>query len=185
MRTKTNKGFTLLEIMVVVVLISILAAVATPQINQAFDSYQFSNGMRMVLNTINRAKGEAMNSGLFTSVNFTTDANGRVNYTAFVDDGIGGGITRNGIRDGAERLITAGRLPTGVSIIMGNTTFQRVGANPFTQFNYLGMPNGTDPANGAALINYSGDIMFSSLIRGIARTQTIQIGVGGSLGILR
>ena len=188
MRTRDNRGFTLMEIMVVIAMIAILVAVATPQINRSFDNFQFSNGMRMMLNGMNRAKGEAMNSGLFTTVLFTTDANGRERYTAFVDDGAGGGTIRNGVRDGAERQITTGTLPLGVTIntAAAATTFQRnAGGDYYTQFSSVGFPVGTNPLDGAALINYSGQITYNATIGGQVVTQFIQLGIGGRMTITR
>lgn len=192
MKLKYNDGFTIVELMVVIAMVVVLIAIATPQINQTFDNFQFSNGMRMALNTMNRAKGEAMNSGLFTSVVFTTAANGRVTYTAFVDDGTGaGGVARNGVRDGTERLISSDNLPRGVSINTNaaNTTFQKalIGGvqSPYTQFSPLGFPIGSNPINGAVLTNYSGNIEFNATIGQTLVVQTIQLGLGGGLRIVR
>lgn len=183
MKMTSNRGFSLIELMVVIAMIAILAALTVPRVNQAFDMFQFSNSIRMMLNTMNRAKGEAMSTGLFTTVVFTTDANGRARYAAFVDDGSGGGITRNGIRDGSERSLGSGMLPSGV--VLNNTTFQRtaIGNNPFTQFSSTGFPVGVDPNNGAALINYSGNIRYNTTIGDQLVTKNIQLGLGGRLSI--
>lgn len=185
MRTINNKGLTLVEIMVVVALITILVALATPRVNETMSQFQFSNSMRLLLGTIARTKGEAVNTSFPCSVFFSTDADGRVNYTAFVDNGAGGGTNGNSLRDGTETIIQTGRMPNGVTINLANTTLPIIQVNgvncQFTQFNSLGFAMGFQ-AGAPAL--YAGNIELNKTIGGQAITRSIQLGVGGNLRIL-
>ncbi len=184
MNMTNNKGFTLAEVIIVIFFIIVLSAVSMPLVSDTLDQYQFTNSMRLLLSTMNRAKGEAVNTSFPCSVLFTTDANGRVNYTAFVDNGNGGGISGNGLRDGTEQLISDGQMPRGVTINSASTTLPTINISgnncPFTQFNSLGFPIGFQA--GASAI-YSGNIRMNTVINGTLRSREIRLGIGGNLFI--
>lgn len=185
MKTINNNGFTIVEIIVVIALIATITAIATPQINDTFSRYQFTNSVRNLLGTMARAKGEAVNTSFPCSIVFSTGADGRVNYTAFVDNGQGaGGISGNGILDGAETIIRADRMPQGVSINIANTTLPTITVagvnNPLAQFNSLGFAIGFQA--GASVL-YAGNIQLDTTIRGQLLTRTIQLNIGGNLSI--
>ena len=183
MRIKNANGFTIIELMVVIAMIAIMIAIAAPRISDAHKRFEFSNGMRLMLGTVARAKGEAMNSGWSTSVSFTTAADGRVNYTAFVDNGNGGGTASNGLRDGSERIITTGRMPSGASLAPVATTLtNNATGDPFTQFNATGFPMGFTPGLGVP-VWFNGAVQLTTQIGGQTVTQNIGIATSGRLQI--
>lgn len=181
MRITNNNGFTIIEIMVVLVVAAIMLSFALPQVNQAYDNYQFSDGLRSIVTAMIRAKGIAIHDGVQTSVTFTTQ-NGRVTYTAFVDNGDGGGIPDNGILDGNETVITTDQLYRGITLLDGNTTFRKnVNNNFFTQFNNMGFAMG---APGANVILYPGVIIFSPKAGApITNAKVIQLDVAGTIQV--
>lgn len=178
MRIDNNKGFTLVEVGVAIIIAITILAVSTPQIDFLYNNAQFSNGIRTVMTAMIRAKGWAINDGVQTAVTFTTDSNGRITCTAFVDDGSGGGAPDNGIRDGLETIIMNERLYSGITINPIFTTLQRTAANPFTLFNSNGFAMG---APGGNITLYNGIIAFNATIGGTVATRRINLAVSGNI----
>jgi|GEM_PF-2956249 len=179
MGRNNNKGFTIVEIMVVLIIAGILISAAVPKISEAFNNYQFSNGMRSIVTAMIRAKGTAIHDGVQTSVTFSTQ-NGRVTITAFVDEGTGGGIPGNGILDGGETVIMTDQLYRDITLLPAITTFRtNAQNNPFTQFNHLGFAIG---APGAVVILYPGKILFSpSNGAPITSAKAVTVDVAGNI----
>lgn len=183
MRMDNNKGFTLVEAVVIMALIAAMIAFASPQVNSAFERYQFSNSIRSVVDAMIQARGTALHDGVQTSVTFTIAPNGRVNLISFVDDGDGLGIANNGIRDGNETILTDVLLYQTIRINNNqNTTFIRNANNEcFTQFNSMGFAMGA-PGGGVAL--YNGNIQFSVPVPSQVPTRTIQLSLSGTITCL-
>lgn len=149
---KNNKGFTLNEIVLTIGLIAILLAVATPQISTAYIRYQYTNSIRSIRGAMVQARGRAIGNSTQTCVTFGIQGN-RLTYSAFEDNGLGGGIAENGIRDGQEAIIVAPDfLYPGISINTdaANTTFRRNIQNfnnYFIEFNRMGFAMGAPGGN--------------------------------------
>lgn len=171
-----------MEIMIVLLIAGIMIIAAVPQISTAYNNYQFSEGMRSVVTAMIRAKGTALHDGVQTSVTFTTQ-NGRITYTAFVDDGAGGGVPDNGILDGTETVIMTDQLYSDITLLTANTTFQQNAQNNFfTQFNHLGFAMGAPGANVAL---YPGDIIFIPRAGAqLVSAKIIRLDVAGNISIL-
>lgn len=138
---KNRAGFSLVELMVVIVVIAVLAGVAVPAMNSLKERHGFSGALQDVLLTLRQARLVAVEEN--ETVMVAVDVAGGT-YRAFVDDG-GDDATdnngpfapqpdgipdkaRNGVFDGGERIINSGTVPDGVRFtsanFSGNTNFQ-------------------------------------------------------------
>lgn len=177
-----KKGFTLIELIVIITIIAVLVAVTSPQISASFERYQFANSIRSLRSAMVQAKGQAMGNGVQTSLTFRV-VNNRINYTAFVDDGNGLGIPGNGIRDGQETLLTNGLLYRRITINQVVTSFPRNLNNDFfIQFNRMGFAMG---APGGFVALFPGSIQFNPLDSSPFETYSINTTVSGSITITK
>ena len=69
---KDKKGFTLLEMMIVVALIAILSAVAVISIKSNMPQYYLSGAARQVLTDLMLARSKAVSNNTATTVNFSS-----------------------------------------------------------------------------------------------------------------
>jgi prepilin-type N-terminal cleavage/methylation domain-containing protein len=181
-----NKGFTLAEILLVIAIIGIMLAVASPGLSRAIRNYNFSNDSRLMLAAINRARSQAIQSGLNTTVQFIPGPGNlsQTSYVAFFDDGAGvAAAAGNGVLNNGETIIQRGSFHDGITmappVFLANTLNN---GNSMT-FNGLGLPWGF---NATGPIIYSGVIDSSMPIdSSTTRTMRIVISSGGRLSIVK
>lgn len=134
-----DSGFTLIEMMIVIVVVSILATVMVPMFSERIPNYQLKGAARDVYAHFQKAKSEAIRQNSNVAILFTTGAytaEGNVgSYLVFVDNGDGGGTAGNSIRDGSEAIVSSGSTPKNVSLITSGYTFTGVPG-----FNGQGLP---------------------------------------------
>lgn len=154
METTSKKGFTIIELMIVISIIAILASIVAPKMNQTKLSFTLSNDIREIQGALNKARLEALKTGEFTSVNFTPNAGGAAAYTSFVD------TNRDGIHDTGETVLQSGRLHD-ISIMATPSFTNNLNGGFSTQFNQMGFPFGLV---GGVITDYSGTIDISGSI---------------------
>ena len=122
--TKKDKGFSLIEMMIVIAIIMIMAAIATPAILSWLPNKRLKAAARDIYSTMQRDKVEAVQRNTCVSTTFTivTWPSTGGNYATFVDSGTGaGGIRCNGIQDGSETTLSTSVItPKDVSLVTAN-----------------------------------------------------------------
>ena len=126
-----TKGFSLLELMVVIAIIAISAALAIPNLFSDIPKYNLSTGARELLSAMQLARMTAIkeNSNVVLSFN-----SGTCSLTIYVDDGEGGGTAEDKVRNGAERLVKSYQMPSGIELL--SPSFGQA-----VQFNNRGIPD--------------------------------------------
>lgn len=134
---RKNNGFTLLELMVVICILAVMAAVTTPNLISWLEGRRLSQASRDVLAAVKATRLRAVKERANAVVTFNTANN---TFQAFVDDGGGtAGNEGNNTRDAGETIFKSGSFET-VSI-----TGAAFGVNAFVAFTSRGFPdsNGT------------------------------------------
>ena len=112
-----QSGFTLLELVVIVVIISLMGVVALPELHKTREKYRLKAAAVDILSYFQCAKMEAVKRSTSVSIAFTEGTSGKL--TMFIDDGAGGGTAENMIRDGSEEILRDVSMPKGVTLTSG------------------------------------------------------------------
>ena len=138
-RCHRQAGFTIVELMIVIVVIAILSAIAVPNIISWLPNYRLKSAARDVISNFQKAKMEAVKRNTDVVIQFTPvayAASGRVgSYQVFVDDGSGGGTEGDGIQNGSERVLAQATMPKNVSLYSASFS-----ATTTTGYNSRGLP---------------------------------------------
>ena len=123
-RCHRQAGFTMVELMIVIVVIAILSAIAVPNIISRLPNYRAKAAARDMISNFQKAKMEAVKRNRDVIIQFTPGAyavSGQVgSYQVFVDDGSGGGIAGDGIQNGSESVLAQVTMPKNVSLYSAN-----------------------------------------------------------------
>jgi type IV fimbrial biogenesis protein FimT len=107
-----KSGFTLMELMVVIAIISILSALAVPNLIKWRPKRQLSAATKEILSVMQYARSRALKEN--TRVGLLFDRANET-YTVFFDNGAGANAN-NGTQDGDEPTVKSGRMPPGIDL---------------------------------------------------------------------
>ena len=170
MKRTRARGFSLIELMIVLVIIMLIAAMAIPSITQGVQTLRLRESVLSVAGILQKARLEAVRTNRFAVVRSVTQSN--ANY--YFVDGVGTGSTYDRAMSANEPRIqmtgnvvqiTAADAPTfdGTSLLGFATT------SPPATFNVIFNPRGL-PCYSAADLNYPSDCTLS----GMSTSQTSQ-----------
>ena len=128
-----NSGFTIFEVMIVVAIMAVLAAIAVPNMIGWRAEAKLRGAVENLRGDLNAAKMMAVRENAFVVINFSAER-----YEVFVDNGAGANAG-NWTWDADERRIANRVLPAGVTIDLGDTDFD----SDRTRFNRRGLPENT------------------------------------------
>ncbi len=129
---KKNSGFTLIELMVTIAIIAVVTAITIPNIISWLPSHRLGTASRDILSVLQQVRLKAVKENANVTIQF---APGNDNYTAFLDNGAGGGTSGDGVQNGTERTLKNKNMPAGINL--NNTNF----AGDRISFNTRGLPN--------------------------------------------
>ena len=117
-----SSGFTLIELMIAIGIISILASIAVPAVMNWLPNYRLKAAARNLYSNMQKAKLEAVKRNTDAVISFVPGVfspDGYIgSYQVFVDDGSGGGgVASDGIRNGTEPILSTVTMPKNVSLV--------------------------------------------------------------------
>ena len=141
---KRNGGLTLIELMIVLALLAIIASVALPTFLSQRSETKLRDVVSMIRGDLEMARSRAVRENAPVPILIRADG-----YSIFIDNGSGGGIAENWVRDGGEQLLYSRLLPDGIRIDLSQVTFD----STRTRFNGKGY---TENSGAMVIINSEG-----------------------------
>jgi len=108
MNRKSRAGFTLIEMLVVMVILGILASLAVPTFSRWYPNYRLRAAAREVYSTFQTARLAAIKEGSATTYGAVTFDTGNKTYRAFID------TNNDWAPTGTERILKQVTLPDSV-----------------------------------------------------------------------
>jgi len=146
--TRSNSGFTLMELMVVVGIISIMTAIAIPLMTTWIPEFRLRGAARDIISCIQEIKMAAITKNKNAVAVFNLSAG---SYASFVDNGEGGGIIHDDLRNGTEPYLKNITLPAGV--VLASSTFNSNSSGYLVCFNSRGLRSHGSTAGNIILQN--------------------------------
>jgi prepilin-type N-terminal cleavage/methylation domain-containing protein len=115
---RKSNGFTLIELMIAIALFAIIASLAVPSFLHQRRETLLRDAVSTIRGDFEMARSRAIRENAPVAVLLREDG-----YSIFIDNGSGGGITENWVRDGGERQLCNRNLPSGLKIDLSQVTF--------------------------------------------------------------
>lgn len=144
---KRNKGFSLIEILITISLISILIAVLTPNIKTWRDNQRLSASAESIRSLFERAKMEAIKNQANVAISFNTGIGSAGSYVMFLDNG----ATQQTL-DAGEPILRRGSVETEVTLY--SAAFP--GITNVAVVNQMGLASGS--SGSISIRNAAGDL---------------------------
>jgi prepilin-type N-terminal cleavage/methylation domain-containing protein len=144
---RRNSGFTAFEVAITLAIVAILASVTMPSFLKWLQAHRLRGAVINLMADIEMAKVRAIREGTFVSLQLAAN-----NYFVFIDNGAGGGVAGDMIRNGSEDLIQDRRFPAGVRVALSDLTLP----NNRMRFNSRGLAADLAAAELIPLVNESG-----------------------------
>ena len=117
MKKANNRGFTILELMVVIAIIAIMAALAVPNYLSWLPDRRLATGALDVLQGLQKSRSEAIKSNRNVIVTFNPGAE---SFRAFMD------ADASGAQNGSEPTIINRSMPAGIDLVSTGFTANSV-----------------------------------------------------------
>jgi len=140
-------GFTALEVAVTLAIIAVLATVSMPSFLKWLNGHRLRGAAINLVGDLEMAKIRAMRECAFVGIQLASKE-----YSIFLDDGSGGGVAGDTVRNGTERLLQFRQLPAGVSVPLGEVSLP----NQRLRFNSRGLAPDVAAAELVPLVNSIG-----------------------------
>lgn len=129
-RCMPQAGFSLIEMMSVIGIAAILASVGAPSLKYMLEVNQLAAQTNRIVSALHFARSEAVKRNARVTLCKSDDgavcdnsAGWQDGWIVFVDDGVGGGNSGNGVRDGSEVLINTNGVSDGRFTFPGSADF--------------------------------------------------------------
>ena len=150
---KTATGFTLFEVLIVIAILSIVAAFAVPMTMSWLPNYRLKSAARGLYSNMQKAKSEAVKRNCsvgitFSTVTFPAEGGG---YTVFLDDGAG--TAGNATQDAGETTLFQVAMPSGCTLSQASFN-----GGLSTGYNSRGLPLGN--RIGSAILRNNSSVWY-------------------------
>lgn len=129
-RSIQQAGFTLTELLIVLAIAAIMLTVGVPSLKYTLEINQLAAQTNRIVSALYLTRSEAVKRNARVTICKSADSANCSNgvgwqdgWIVFVDDGIGGGNSANGVRDGSETVINIGGAADGRFTFAGSADF--------------------------------------------------------------
>ncbi len=172
-KTFPVKGFTLVELIVVIALIGIISAIAVPEMSTLMSNYRVKNAANELAAAIQLARTTAISRNANCVVEVIT--NSPQGVIVFVDDGASGsGTAKNWIKETDEETIYRINMQDYPTVTIDNATFINTGGQTKCGFNSRGLSIRTGSSYG------SGSVTLKNTA---GKIYTVNVSEGGGISI--